>query len=595
MAATTWRMTGIDTLASGDLELSQLRLWGSTAAIDAGTVMTCSHPPIGALENLLADDASTCRWRAADVRSPGFYIQWETPSAVEAWCVRVASPAHDASVLRYDLGYLASGRWSAARNGDLVFSAGLSPARSTAPVYDAVQGWVVAQGPLAESNGFVGADVSSDAQTMVVAARGIYGAKVSMSRDGGATWTQPAGPVAGPSGYSCAAVSADGQTVLAVGAGGAGASVSMSRDAGVTWSQPAGPVSDSFGFFGAAISANKQILAVTGIGSPSSRVSISRDGGLTWTQPAGPVSDTVGLTGVAMSGNGQIIAVVGYGSSAGKVSISRDAGLTWTQAVGPIAGSVGFVTVAMSADGQTMVVTGHGSSASQVSISHNAGLTWFQPSGLLADVQGLYGAAVSADGRTILVSGYGAPDAKVRISKDGGVTWAIVTGPVLDTLGIAGCALSDSGTVALVCGSGSSAARVSVLRGNDPAYVDAPVTTAKAQDWRLPGEVQALPQGILGVPRHRALKLLDTEFGGVGRIYGTVSKKGTPTNAVLSRRVRLHRSVDGYLARETWSKADGSYEFRELNPRYEYDVIAWDHELLEFSTVDNNQLAEVLP
>ena len=111
----------------------------------------------------------------------------------------------------------------------------------------------------------------------------------------------------------------------------------------------------------------------------------------------------------------------------------------------------------------------------------------------------------------------------------------------------------------------------------------------------LPGEVQALPQGIQSVHKHKAPKLLDTEFGGVGRIYGTVYKKGAPTNAVLSRRVRLHRSVDGYLARETWSKADGTYEFRELNPRYEYDVIAWDHELLEYSTVANNQLAEVLP
>jgi hypothetical protein len=57
--------------------------------------------------------------------------------------------------------------------------------------------------------------------------------------------------------------------------------------------------------------------------------------------------------------------------------------------------------------------------------------------------------------------------------------------------------------------------------------------------------------------------------------------------------VRLHRSVDGYLARETWSKADGSYEFREISTRYEWDVIAWDHELQEYSTVANNQLAEV--
>lgn len=93
---------------------------------------------------------------------------------------------------------------------------------------------------------------------------------------------------------------------------------------------------------------------------------------------------------------------------------------------------------------------------------------------------------------------------------------------------------------------------------------------------------------------HRALGACDIEFGGAGRIYGSVARKGTPQNSLLSRRVRLHRSVDGYLARETWSKADGSYEFRDINPRYEYDVIAWDHELLEFSAVANNQLAEVM-
>ena len=104
-----------------------------------------------------------------------------------------------------------------------------------------------------------------------------------------------------------------------------------------------------------------------------------------------------------------------------------------------------------------------------------------------------------------------------------------------------------------------------------------------------------IQQGLQAVARHSPSKLLDVECGGQGRIYGTVARKSTPANVPLRRRVRLHRSVDGYLARETWSKADGSYEFREINERYEYDVIAWDHEMQEFSTVANNQLAEVMP
>jgi len=100
-------------------------------------------------------------------------------------------------------------------------------------------------------------------------------------------------------------------------------------------------------------------------------------------------------------------------------------------------------------------------------------------------------------------------------------------------------------------------------------------------------------QGLQATSAHRVRKLIDVECGGQGRIYGMVSRKETPANVPLRRRVRLHRSVDGYLARETWSKADGSYEFREISTRYEWDVIAWDHELQEYSTVANNQLAEV--
>lgn len=101
-------------------------------------------------------------------------------------------------------------------------------------------------------------------------------------------------------------------------------------------------------------------------------------------------------------------------------------------------------------------------------------------------------------------------------------------------------------------------------------------------------------QGLQATSAHRTRKLIDVECGGQGRIYGTVARKNTPANVPLRRRVRLHRSVDGYLARETWSKADGSYEFRDISTRYEWDVIAWDHELQEYSTVANNQLAEVV-
>ena len=119
-------------------------------------------------------------------------------------------------------------------------------------------------------------------------------------------------------------------------------------------------------------------------------------------------------------------------------------------------------------------------------------------------------------------------------------------------------------------------------------------TLSQRQHTVLQIRGEATPaQGLQSMVRHRASKLIDVECGGQGRIYGTVSRKETPANMPLRRRVRLHRSVDGYLARETWSKADGSYEFREISTRYEWDVIAWDQELQEYSTVANNQLAEV--
>ena len=86
---------------------------------------------------------------------------------------------------------------------------------------------------------------------------------------------------------------------------------------------------------------------------------------------------------------------------------------------------------------------------------------------------------------------------------------------------------------------------------------------------------------------------LDAEFGGRGRIYGTVSIKGTPSNVPVARRVRLLRSRDSYLARETWSKPDGSYSFDGISEQYEYDVVAFDRELNYFSQVANNKKPEV--
>lgn len=83
----------------------------------------------------------------------------------------------------------------------------------------------------------------------------------------------------------------------------------------------------------------------------------------------------------------------------------------------------------------------------------------------------------------------------------------------------------------------------------------------------------------------------DLEFGGVGLLFGTV--RDDKSQKLLQRRVRLSRSRDSYLVRETWSAADGSYRFEGISERYEYDIEAWDHEKNFFSVVANNQLPEV--
>ena len=85
----------------------------------------------------------------------------------------------------------------------------------------------------------------------------------------------------------------------------------------------------------------------------------------------------------------------------------------------------------------------------------------------------------------------------------------------------------------------------------------------------------------------------DYIHGGKGVITGTVEEKAIP-NLPLRRKVRLHRDVDGLMVRETWSQPDGSFEFKEISGRWEYDVIAWDHEFQDFSTVANNQLPEAM-
>lgn len=68
-----------------------------------------------------------------------------------------------------------------------------------------------------------------------------------------------------------------------------------------------------------------------------------------------------------------------------------------------------------------------------------------------------------------------------------------------------------------------------------------------------------------------------SEFGGAGRIAGTVKVDSTPDYPVW-RRVRLFERRDNRLVRETWSNpVTGAYGFDYINPARLYVVVSYDH------------------
>ena len=113
-AARYWRVVGIRTYGGGDLELSELHLYGGGGRVDGAATLTCSHAPTaGALGNLKdADTATSCRFAGADVRSSGFYLAWDMGVPVEVVGLRPASgTARSDYVSSLLLQYLDGGAW----------------------------------------------------------------------------------------------------------------------------------------------------------------------------------------------------------------------------------------------------------------------------------------------------------------------------------------------------------------------------------------------------------------------------------------------------------------------------------------------------
>jgi len=82
-----------------------------------------------------------------------------------------------------------------------------------------------------------------------------------------------------------------------------------------------------------------------------------------------------------------------------------------------------------------------------------------------------------------------------------------------------------------------------------------------------------LPYGLWTTPAAAA----PFEFKGRGQITGTTKEAALPSNAPLSRLVRLHREPDGMFVKATWSDAAGNYTFNGLRPDCKYTITSYDY------------------
>ena len=84
-AARYWRLVGLQAAGGGDLELSAIALYAGGLRIDGAATLTCSHAPTaGTLANLQdLDGTSTARFSRGNVRSAGFFLQWDLGSATD--------------------------------------------------------------------------------------------------------------------------------------------------------------------------------------------------------------------------------------------------------------------------------------------------------------------------------------------------------------------------------------------------------------------------------------------------------------------------------------------------------------------------------
>lgn len=479
----TWRLAGFDTRGQ-DLELSELQLWSTTQQLDAEAVVTCSHAPAaGSLADLSDGDLQTaCRWRAGDVESPGFYIQWETDGAPTRIKVAAGGDA-DAHVHACHLQVLHDGRWLKQRPYEGLEPQGLHAWYTTAPLarYLAHTDTVNFS---ASSATCVIPDSARSGDLILVAILHRYAI------------------AAIPDGWAVAGRALDGVTN--------------------------------------GIYQHLTILQ---------RVAVASDAG---------AQVTVNLTGSSLVNIGAVVVDTGGCDVEVQAAIRID---NKNEPSGP-----GYVQVSPSLD----------LLASDVGIYAISTVFYINP-------------ASASDVWTVLPPARGVLGVAPRVA---GGSAPRLAASVIE--GLTGSYSSSQHTPATITVDpqlyNHVALRIRPI-GSRLVTVGRAVTVGCVEGYLAAVGQPVLPQGDMPT-RAIQTSALDMECGGSGSIYGTVELYAQSGNIPLPRRVRLHRSRDGLLVRETWSDAQGNYRFDGITDRYKYDVIAWDHEGLQQSVVANDLTPE---
>lgn len=569
-AARYWRAVGIETYGGGDLELSELQLYGSAGRLDTTATLTASvSPSAGSLANLSdADTGTTCTFSASAIRAPGFALQWDfgVAGTADVWGLRIGSATSQSKFLQTcDLQYLSGGVWVSAQLGRYAWPG----ANSYTPVPSGAAVFGIGLGGTRLDNAGVRtwgpSAIARSAYSLVSAVA--FNGFIYTSTDGGNTWVTRSG--AGSLSWSGVSISADGLKIAAAPYGGV---IRTSTDGGATWVSQSG--SGSRNWLSLAASADGSKLVA---GEEGGNIYTSSDGGVTWV--ARPGAGVKAWRSVAMSPDGQQIAAAPNNGSS-NIQVSNDGGVTWSAKTA--AGSTAWAGVVISANGQKILA----SSQSYLALSSDGGTSWATVS--IPEVSGRpVGLGVSDDGQTLWVA---MPYAPLWFSTDGGATWRQMS----DTgsgnwrqLGV-----TADGTLAVCAGQGGHV-YIARLRSTEfsPPLLFAKQSASADPFWRedITGSV-----GISGT--NTTAPVRDIYTAGRGQIVATVKEDGTPDDTPVRRKVRLFRDRDGLLVRETWSDATtGVYSFTEIDENETYSVVSYDYNNNFRAVIADNLTPEVAP